>query len=81
MPLIVEKNRYYDRDGNFLWETPMIMSRIHAVGDWFIEDSKGYTVLRVAVADKIEYVNVVEGLPLEIEALRGSTSTANKEVK
>jgi len=81
MPLVVEKNRYYDRDGNFLWETPMIMSRIHAVGDWFIVDGKEYTVLRVAVADKIEYVNVKEGLPYEVAALRPLATKVNENEK
>lgn len=77
--MMVEKNRYYDKDGNFLWETPMIMSRIHAVGDWFITDGKEYTVLRVAVADKIEYVNVKEGLPYEVAALRPLATTARDQ--
>ena len=68
--MIVEKTRYYDPEGNFLWEALIQMSRLWDVGGWFIENGKEYTVLRVAVADKIEYVNVKEGLPPEIKALR-----------
>ena len=54
----IEKIRFYNKDGEFLWEKTMQLSRLWAVKDWFIHDGIWYDVLRVAIADEVQHVNV-----------------------
>lgn len=54
----VEKTSYRDMHGDFLWEQPMNLSRMWGVGDIFAYDSKSYIVRRVALVDKVQYVNI-----------------------
>jgi hypothetical protein len=49
---------YRDIYGNLLWKDPMIFSRLHAVGEDFVNDYVKYVVRRVAVADDVQHVNV-----------------------
>lgn len=48
---------YRDYFGRLLWIESMVLRRLFGPGDEVINDSKKYTVRRVAVADNIQHVN------------------------
>lgn len=53
---------YRDKFGALLWTAPMIFKRLHRKNEVFLHDYKPYKVLRVAVADNIVHVNIVEAV-------------------
>ena len=56
----INETHYRDQYGNFLWKEFLFMSRLWSVGDIFCRDSKWYKILRVAVADDVQHVNIEE---------------------
>lgn len=59
----VERTHVRDLSGRLLFEKPMMLSRLHAIGEVFVHDKVGYVVKRVAVADDVQHVNVVPASP------------------
>ena len=60
MHIHINEIRYYNEQGEFLWNESMIYRRLFMVGQEIIENYKTYKVLRVAVAEGIQYVNLKE---------------------
>ena len=54
----VEWIHYRDVYGHLLFKEPMIFNRLFGVGDDIVEDSEKYIVMRVAVADNVQHINV-----------------------
>jgi hypothetical protein len=54
----ITKIRYTDRYGALLWEEPMALSRLYAVGQDLTHEYVRYIVLRVAVDGETEVVNL-----------------------
>ena len=54
----VESTQYTDVYGNILWAEPMMFNRLWKVNQTFIYDFIEYRVVRVAVVDKTQVVNV-----------------------
>lgn len=54
----IEGIHYRDMSGELLWQTPMNLSRLWALGDDLIADGKKWIVRRVALADTIQHINV-----------------------
>jgi len=54
----IKENHFRDIYGNLLWVDKIILSSLHGIGELFIYDYKKYIVRRVAIADKIQHVNV-----------------------
>lgn len=54
----IKEIHYRDMDGKLLFSEPMIFKRLYAVGQSLIEDSTEYEVMRVAIADGVQHVNV-----------------------
>lgn len=54
----VKRVHYRDRYGKLLWSEKMDTGRLYAVGQTFVVKSVEYEVLRVAVANDIQHVNV-----------------------
>jgi len=56
----VDKIHYRNIYGKLLWTEKMIFKRLYAVNQSFITNSKEFIVKRVAVANNIQHVNIIE---------------------
>jgi hypothetical protein len=54
----IKEIHYRNIYGKLLWKEPMIFRRLYAVGQDFIENYKKFIVVRVAVADDVQHVNI-----------------------
>ena len=50
---------YRDEFGNLLYKEPMIFKRLHGVDEEVVMNYVKYKVIRVAVADNVQHVNMV----------------------
>jgi len=57
----IRKIHYRDIYGNLLWQVPMFFRRLYAVNQLFVKSYQEYRVIRVAVADDVQHVNVEKG--------------------
>ena len=49
---------YRDLHGKLIWTEPMVMARMDAIGDVIIHERVHYRVMRVALADEVQHVNL-----------------------
>jgi hypothetical protein len=54
----VTEIHWRDRFGTLMWIEPMNLSRLFGRGDVISEKGNGYVVMRVAVADHIQHINL-----------------------
>jgi hypothetical protein len=55
---IVNTTHFRDARGALLWIDPLVMARLHGVGDVIVHNSTCYMVMRVALAAGVQHVNV-----------------------
>lgn len=56
----IDTIHYRDKFGKLLYEEPMIFSSLHGVDETMVFNRTDYKVVRVAVVDNIQHVNMVE---------------------
>lgn len=74
----IDKISYHDGDGRFLWEEPMVFTKLWGIGDMLVNKHIPYEVLRVAVANDVQYVNIRK-IPNDVIAARMGSKGWKKE--
>lgn len=62
----VTRIHYRDLYGKLLWKSDMVFKKLYGIGDIFIDNYIAYEVIRIAVVNNIQHVNIEKiGIPMK----------------